>query len=106
MHAGDRGEVAAVNLPAPAASSRHKWSKICVHKYICKKCGCGRVNAQDLRGNWFATFHTPDGKSNVSAHVPPCAIGPRTAAYLAKYEAAIALASDIPAAMVEDGAQA
>lgn len=66
-------------------SERHRWVKLRLHVYICRKCGCGKVNAQDARGGWFATFHLPDGRSIAPSHVPPCEVGPRTPAYLAKY---------------------
>ena len=71
---------------------RHRWVKVREHVYICRKCGCGRVNTQTSRGEWFTTFHRPDGRSVVDSHVPLCQPGPRTAAALRKYEAAIAIA--------------
>jgi hypothetical protein len=69
---------------------RHSWIKIELHRYICRKCGCGKVNAQDDDGVWFATFHLPTGRSVVSAHVPPCEVSGRTEAYLEKYADVIA----------------
>lgn len=79
--------------------TRHKWVKVRVHVYICTKCGCGSVNEQDARSNWFTTYHTPDGRSAVERHVPPCEVGQFTEAYLKKYESAIACA--VPAQAAE-----
>jgi hypothetical protein len=70
---------------------RHRWVKLRVHVYICRKCGTGKVNAPDAQGNWFATFHRPDGTSLRSAHVPVCEVGPYTERYLAKHADAIAV---------------
>jgi hypothetical protein len=71
--------------------ARHRWVKLREHTYICRKCGTGRENAQDEYGNWFATFHRPDGRSVRLSHVPPCEPGPRTADYLAKHAEALAV---------------
>lgn len=68
---------------------RHSWVKVRIHVYICRWCGTGRVNAQTRSGDWFTTFHRPDGSSIVDSYVPPCEAGPRTAAALAKYRSAI-----------------
>ncbi|MGE0464472.1 MAG: hypothetical protein AB7Q16_24150 [Vicinamibacterales bacterium] len=62
---------------------RHRWHKLRDHVYICQTCGTGKVNAQDAGGQWFTTWHTPDGRSVVSRHAPRCERGPRTAKYLA-----------------------
>lgn len=71
---------------------RHKWVKVKVHVYICRQCGSGRVNAQRGNGDWFTTFHLPDGSSIVALHVPACQPGRWTAAYLRKHESALACA--------------
>lgn len=64
---------------------RHRWVKLAVHRYICLKCGTGKVNAQ-VSGNYYeTTYHTPDGRSRVLKATPPCEPGPKTAVYLAKY---------------------
>ncbi len=69
-------------------AERHKWLKLRVHVYICRKCGTGKVNA--LRGGqWQTTFHRPTGESVVSQHVPACEVGRLTAKYLAAYSDAI-----------------
>lgn len=73
-------------------ASRHRWVKLRLHVYICRKCGCGKVNAQGPGGDWFATYHRPDGTSVVTSRVPPCATGPRSSAYLAKH----ALSLEVP----------
>ena len=70
-------------------ATRHSWVKLRVHVYICRRCGTGKVNAQDAAGAWFATFHCPDGTSLRSAHVPPCEVGARTAQYLQAYADAL-----------------
>jgi hypothetical protein len=70
---------------------RHRWVKLREHVYICRKCGTGKVNAQDGDGRWFATFNRPDGRSIVAARVPACEVGPRTAAHLAKHAEALAV---------------
>jgi hypothetical protein len=49
----------------------------------------GRVNAQRRNGDWFVTFHRPNGSSEVLMHVPVCELGPLTAKYLKAHEAAI-----------------
>jgi len=77
---------------------RHKWVKLRIHVYICRTCGCGRVNAQDLSGRWFATWHLPDGHSIATAKTPECAIGEKTQVYLAKYAAEIAAGTNTKAA--------
>lgn len=76
---------------------RHKWVRLREHVYICRQCGCGKVNVQHEtpshsgRAVWETTYHTPDGRSQVLARTPECAVGPRTAAYLDKHAVAIAL---------------
>ncbi len=67
---------------------RHRWVKVRLHVYICRQCGCGRVNARNHRGEWFTMFHRPDGTSTIDVHVPACAAGPRTGAYLRHHERA------------------
>lgn len=72
------------------AGERHRWCRIRVHVYIYTVCGCGRVN-EEHRGRWLVTFHAPDGRAVEGGPTPPCRIGRHTAAYLAKYESAIAV---------------
>lgn len=69
-------------------SQRHSWVKLREHTYICRVCGCGRVNAQKS-GGWETTFHLPDGTSRVLSKRPACAVGPHTDEYLGKYWPAI-----------------
>lgn len=76
---------------------RHKWVKVRLHVYICRQCGCGSVNAQRATNDWFTTYHTPDGESEIARHVPPCERGRFTAAYLKRYESAIVCAAARPA---------
>lgn len=64
----DRREVSAV-------TSRHSWVKLKVHWYLCRKCGTGKRNAQDLDGGWFTTFHKANGEAVISAHVTACERG-------------------------------
>ena len=71
---------------------RHKWVRLREHVYICRTCGCGKVNT--LTGTpsfWETTYHTPDGQSRVLSHTPACALGPKSEAYLAKHALDIAL---------------
>lgn len=70
---------------------RHRWVKVRPHVYICRQCGCGKVNALG-RDGWRTTFHRPDGTAVVATHVPACATGPRTGAYLTHHASAIACA--------------
>lgn len=72
------------------SGNRHKWVKLREHTYICRVCGCGRVNAL-VSGGWQSTFHLPDGSSKVLRKRPACEVGPRTDAYLGKYWQAIEL---------------
>lgn len=90
--------------PRPAGTKRHKWVKVRLHVYICQKCGCGSVNAQDSRGGWFTTYHKPDGTSAIERHVPPCEVGPLSTTYLTKYASAIACA--VPSAPLPEPASA
>jgi hypothetical protein len=73
---------------------RHRWVKLRLHVYICRQCGCGKVNAntrEDETGDWFTTYYTPDGRAVRAQHTPPCIIGPKTPQYLAKYADALAI---------------
>lgn len=79
-------------MSAEPKRRRHRWVKLRLHVYVCRVCGCGRVNGEDRFGGWFTTFHLPDGTSRIDIHVPPCEEGARTSAVLMKYEAAIAAA--------------
>lgn len=67
----------------------HRWVKLRLHVYICRKCGTGKVNAH-RGGEWITTYHRPTGESVESRHVPPCEVGPRTRRYLATYSDVIA----------------
>lgn len=67
---------------------RHSWVKLRLHTYICRRCGCGKVNAQKA-GAWQTTFHLPTGASVVSASVPACKPGQYTPAFLLKYKAEV-----------------
>lgn len=87
------------HLAAPAAAidgtpkvERHRWVKLRIHVYICRKCGTGKVNAQ-RGGEWQTTYHCPEGTTITSAKVPPCEVGPLTKKYLATYSDAIAAAA-------------
>lgn len=82
---------------------RHRWLKLRLHTYICRKCGTGRVNAL-VSGGWQTTYHRPDGTSEVLSHVPPCERGPKTDAALAKY--ATELAAPVRATVDETTADA
>lgn len=73
---------------------QHSWTKVKLHVYICCKCGCGSVNHYAGARGWITTVYYPDGTSEVSNKLRPCARGPKTDAYLAKYASAIACASD------------
>jgi hypothetical protein len=68
---------------------RHKWVKLRLHVYLCRKCGTGYVNAQTAGGVWYRTYHRADGISEVSTCVPECAPGPRGARALQKYADAL-----------------
>lgn len=69
--------------------TRHRWVKLRIHVYICRKCGCGKVNAQ-RGGRWVQTYHLPTGESRQLAKAPPCEVGPQTSRYLAHYAEDIA----------------
>lgn len=72
--------------PSPRPTrARHRWFKLGLHRYICLQCGAGRVNSQNARGQWIATWHYPDGRSVVCPTARPCAPGPHTRRYLQKY---------------------
>lgn len=71
-------------------SARHRWVRVKVHVYICETCGCGKVNAEPQPSNWETRYFAPNGKSQ-TRWTPPCEVGPLTAAYLKKYESAIAV---------------
>ncbi len=76
---------------APSRLARHRWVKLRLHVYICRRCGAGKVNAQDAGGRWRATFHLPSGRSVTVGHVPRCVVGPLTEKYLGKYRATLAV---------------
>lgn len=67
----------------------HRWVRLREHVYVCRICGTGRVNAE-APGGWATTYHTPDGRSSVELHVPPCRPGQKTSAVLHKYAELIA----------------
>lgn len=70
--------------------ARHSWCRVKVHVYICTKCGGGKVNEEPQPGRWQTRFYMPNGRASIGA-TPPCEAGPRTAAWLRKYESAIAV---------------
>lgn len=74
MPARDREEGSRVEM----SKSRHSWTKLKVHNYLCKKCGTGKRNVQSENGEWFATYHRADGTVVVSAQTPPCETGQLT----------------------------
>jgi hypothetical protein len=59
--------------------TRHSWTKLKLHNYLCRKCGTGKRNARRENGEWFATYHRANGEAVESIHVPPCETGPLTA---------------------------
>lgn len=68
---------------------RHRWVRLREHVYICRVCGCGKVN--EMIGNqWQTTYHRPDGTSVVASTVPVCLTGPITLAAVGKYADLIA----------------
>ncbi|CAB4177418.1 hypothetical protein UFOVP998_36 [uncultured Caudovirales phage] len=69
---------------------KHSWVKLRLHHYICRKCGCGKVNAQDDRRLWVTTYHLPTGESKALRHTPQCEWGPKSLAYLERYDSEIA----------------
>jgi len=94
-----------MNTPAVPSTPRHKWLKVRLHTYICRQCGMGRVNAQRPNtGDWFTTFHRPDGEREIALHVPACERGSYTDAYLKRYESALACAA--PRGATSDQSQA
>ncbi len=58
--------------------SRHSWTKLKLHNYLCKKCGTGKRNAQRESGEWFTTWHRADGTVVVSIATPACEPGELT----------------------------
>jgi hypothetical protein len=75
-----------------AGRLRHSWVKLKPHVYICRRCGSGRVNAQQSSGEWFTTWHRSNGESVVDVHVPPCEVGRETTRRLERYASALACA--------------
>lgn len=81
--------------------TRHRWTKLRTHVYVCRVCGTGRVNAwSEVFDAWVVTWHKSDGTTQVKGRTPPCAVGVRTKAVLAKHGPAIlaaVLAGERPA---------
>jgi hypothetical protein len=69
---------------------KHGWVKLRLHHYICRKCGCGKVNFQDDDRQWRQRYHLPTGATTVLRHTPVCEVGPKSQAYLDRYSVAIA----------------
>lgn len=67
---------------------RHRWVRLREHVYICKKCGCGKVNEERRRGEWVTWFHAADGTTTARG-TPECCVGERSQIYLDKYRAVI-----------------
>lgn len=88
--AGSTLSVVAQADASAAAAKRHSWVRVKVHVYICQQCGCGRVHEDLGRGSWQTKYHKPDGTSQLIG-APRCEVGPLSAAYLGKYESAIAM---------------
>jgi hypothetical protein len=80
-------------MPPREKRARHRWIKVKLHVYICRQCGAGSVNSFEGKRGWITTVHYPDGTSEVSNKLRPCARGPKSDVYLAKYESAIACAT-------------
>lgn len=78
-----RGQVVSDKKP------RHRWLKLRLHVYLCKKCGCGKENVQKGDNYYETMYHLPTGESKFMKSTPACEVGPRTALYLAKYQAQI-----------------
>lgn len=68
----------------------HRWVKLRLHVYICRVCGCGRVNSVDFSGQWITTWYLPNGDSVIASRRPACQVGARTQAALTKYASEIA----------------
>lgn len=68
---------------------RHRWTRLREHVYICRKCGCGKVN-EKIGNEWQTTYHRPDDISEIANAVPACVVGPRTNAAIDKYADLIA----------------
>jgi len=66
--------------------TRHRWTRLKTHNYLCRKCGTGKRNAQAGNGDWYTTYHRANGDVIVSAIVPPCESGALTAERLAWLE--------------------
>jgi hypothetical protein len=58
--------------------TRHAWTKLRTHNYLCRKCGTGKRNEQSEGGEWSATYHRPDGSVVISSRVPSCEPGKLT----------------------------
>lgn len=66
--------------------NRHRWCKLRLHVYICRKCGAGKRNETDNHGEWFTTYFLPNGETVRGPRaVPACERGPKSETYLAKY---------------------
>lgn len=69
-------------------SIRHRWFKLEEHRYICRKCGCGKVN-ECPAGKWVTTFYRPFPGSAPwrdfdGTPTPGCEVGPLTEKWLAE----------------------
>lgn len=62
---------------------RHSWHHFAEHRYVCRRCGTGKVNERRSDG-WVVVFYRPDAAgTRVERDTPPCEPGPRTDRYLA-----------------------
>jgi hypothetical protein len=81
-------------LPTPSVPLlRHRWVKLRLHVYVCRVCGMGRENSQRDNGQWFITWHRPDGVSLQAVRTPRCELGALTDKRLKHYATAIASAA-------------
>lgn len=69
--------------------SRHAWTKLSLHRYICNVCGTRKRNVPDGHSQsgdelFRATFELPDGYivDQRPARTPACKAGPLTLARL------------------------
>jgi hypothetical protein len=67
----------------------HRWCKLQVHRYVCRKCGTCKQNKQ-ADGQWQTTYYLPDGTEVVSSRVPACEAGRLTTKRLSHYADRIA----------------
>jgi hypothetical protein len=69
---------------------RHRWVRLWEHTYICRQCGCGKLNKEKGPNRWETEYSMADGTVAVRSLTPPCEVGeltPLRLRHLANWEA-------------------